>query len=145
MSPLPGIQVEHPPKKAKTKRADPKVLIDDHDSDFITSDEDPDERNRDGKMFPLLKVITKPCRRKKPPPGEEGRKYVRCIGRKGCRQTWRWKRDQSIACFRMRSFSYIASLDSGQYIEQALRERPKKHLDLIDEFREKFGTSSSKE
>lgn len=63
-------------KKATTKRADSKVLIDEHDSDFITSDEDPDERNGGGKMFPLLKLITKPCRRKKAPSGEEGRKYV---------------------------------------------------------------------
>ena len=109
-------------KKATTKRADSKVLIDKHDSDFITSDEDPDERNGGGKMFPLLKLITKPCRRKKVPPGEEGRKYVRCIGSKGCHQTWRWKRDKDRILKHAIDCSYIASLDSGQYVEQALRE-----------------------
>ena len=71
----------------KTKRADSKVLIDDHDSDYITSDEDADEWNGGRKMFPLLKIITKPCHRKKPSPGEERKKLVRCIGSKGCHQT----------------------------------------------------------
>ena len=102
------------------RKTDSKVLVKDHDLDYITSDEDPDERNGGGKMFPLLKLITKPCRRKKPPPGEEGKKYVRCIGSKGCRQTWRWKCDKDRILKHAIDFSYIASLECGRYVEQAL-------------------------
>ncbi|KAF8239883.1 hypothetical protein L208DRAFT_1560082, partial [Tricholoma matsutake] len=87
-------------KKATTKCADSKVLIDEHDSDFITLDEDPDEHNG----------------------GEEGRKYVRCIGSKGCCQTWRWKCDKDHILKHAIDCSYIASLDSGWYVEQALQE-----------------------
>lgn len=127
----------------KTKRADSKVLIDDHDSDYITSDEDADERNGGGKMFPLLKIITKPCRRKKPSPGEERKKLVRCIGSKGCHQIWRWKRDKDRILKHAIDCSYISSLEGGRYVEQALRERAKKHEDIIDDIRQKFGAGST--
>ncbi|KAF8233471.1 hypothetical protein L208DRAFT_1377286 [Tricholoma matsutake] len=62
-------------RKMKLNCVDSKILINDHDSDYIMSDEDPDERNGGGKIFPLLKLITKPCHCKKPPPGEEDKKW----------------------------------------------------------------------
>ncbi len=76
---------------AQEKRPATQRLESFDDPDYITTDEDEDNRRGGAKLDPLLKKISYPCRKVSDP---ERDKVARCIGSVRCHSSWAWPRSQ---------------------------------------------------
>lgn len=121
------------------KKPDTKHLADTTDTSLgAVSDEDGDDRSGGGKLLPLLLEISKPFRT------ADGKKKVRCLASAGCHATWSWPRSKDRILKHAMSCSYLAALDGGALVTQAITELAKRNPELLESLNTKFGLESKR-
>ncbi|KAJ7079037.1 hypothetical protein C8R43DRAFT_1092890 [Mycena crocata] len=129
-------------KKAKdtsvpeVKKPDTKILVGTDDPAYPPADEDTDDRSGGRKLDPLLLRISKPCY------DTDKKKIVRCLASAGCHKTWAWPRGKERILKHAMSCAYLAAIDGGSMVQDAIRELAKKNPHLLDKLNDKFGLTA---
>ncbi|EPQ56401.1 hypothetical protein GLOTRDRAFT_138137 [Gloeophyllum trabeum ATCC 11539] len=80
-------------KKDTASKPDTLIMTSFEDPDYVTSEEDTDDRTAGVRLHPLLPAISKPCRKVNSTDPEK--KHARCICSRECGTSWAWKRPKA--------------------------------------------------
>ncbi|KAJ7231087.1 hypothetical protein C8J57DRAFT_1196745 [Mycena rebaudengoi] len=117
------LKAENPDDQPAASKPDTKILADTSDPRYDCASEAEDDRTGGQKMSPLLLRISVACR----PVGKpEEKKLVRCLASAGCRMTWAWPRSKKRILKHAMSCSFLAGIDGGSLVTQAIAELAKK-------------------